>query len=156
MIVAGGTMMRAQRDDLRLLSIFHFVLAGLASLFALFPVAYVAMGAMMLHGAFDGHNPPPAFFGWFIIAMGAAMMLFAIAYVVALVIAGRCIARERHWMFVIVVAALSCAFFPFGTTLGVFTIVALSKPEVKSLFQHPPGAGAPMQTDATRAGERHP
>ncbi len=44
--------------------------------------------------------------------------------------------------FVIVIAALSCAFFPFGTVLGVFTIIILSKPEVKSLFQTQPGAAA--------------
>jgi hypothetical protein len=52
-----------------------------------------------------------------------------------LAIAGRCLARARHWTFCVVMAAISCAFFPFGTVLGVFTIVALAKPEAKELFE---------------------
>ena len=31
-------------------------------------------------------------------------------------------------------AALSCAFFPFGTVLGVFTIIVLQKDSVRQLF----------------------
>jgi hypothetical protein len=33
------------------------------------------------------------------------------------------------------VAALCCAFFPFGTVLGVFTILVLVRPSVKALFE---------------------
>ena len=32
-------------------------------------------------------------------------------------------------MFCLVIAAVQCAFVPFGTVLGVFTIVALQKPK---------------------------
>jgi hypothetical protein len=38
------------------------------------------------------------------------------------------------------VAALSCAFMPFGTVLGVFTIVVLVRPSVKQLFESSGGA----------------
>ena len=31
-------------------------------------------------------------------------------------------------------AAISCAFMPFGTVLGIFTLIVLTKPPVKSLF----------------------
>jgi hypothetical protein len=31
-------------------------------------------------------------------------------------------------------AAVSCAFFPFGTVLGVLTILTLSRPEARALF----------------------
>jgi hypothetical protein len=34
-----------------------------------------------------------------------------------------------------VVAAIECIFMPFGTVLGVFTIIVLSRPSVKALFQ---------------------
>ena len=127
--------MGAPRDDLRLLSIFHWVLAGLATLFSALPLLYVAMGVAMLQGRFDLPNPPPELFGWMMIAIGVAFMVTGLGYAALLAYAGRCVARTRHWTFVIVVAALSCAFFPFGTGLGVFTIIVLSKPEVKSLFQ---------------------
>jgi hypothetical protein len=31
-------------------------------------------------------------------------------------------------------ACIQCAFFPFGTVLGVFTIITLSRERVKELF----------------------
>jgi hypothetical protein len=123
------------RDDLRLLSIFHYVLAGLTALFSLFPLLYVGMGAFFISGVLkDEPNPPPAFIGWFIIAIGAFFFLLILAEAVALFFAGRFLAQQRHWLFCMIVAGLSCASFPFGTALGVFTIVVLSKPEVKALF----------------------
>jgi hypothetical protein len=137
-------MDESTRSHLRLLSIFHYVLAALGGLFSLVPILYVVMGAAMLSGAFDGdgRNPPPHAFGWLMIAMGAAFMLAGFTYVVLVALAGRYLARTRHWTFCVVVAAFSCAFFPFGTVLGVFTIIVLARPEVKAAF----GAGAPLAT----------
>jgi ABC-type Fe3+ transport system permease subunit len=127
--------MGAPRDDLRLLSIFHWVLAALAALFSAFPVLYIVMGVLVLQGRFDDRNPPPEFLGWMMVAMGIAFTVAGLCYAALVAYAGRCVGRTRHWTFVIVIAALSCAFFPFGTVLGVFTIIVLSKPEVKALFQ---------------------
>lgn len=133
-------------SQLRLLSIFHYVLAGLSALFSLLPIIYIGVGVAMLSGAFDGREgrsaPPPAF-GWFFVAMGAVFLLMGATYVVLLALAGRFLARRRHSTFCIVVAALSCAFFPFGTVLGVFTIIVLARPDVKAAFDRAsiPGRG---------------
>ena len=132
------------RDDLRLLSIFHYVLAGLTALFAVFPLLYVGLGAAFLSGAFEGErNPPPAFLGWFMIGLGLFLLLFVLGYAIALVFAGRFLSRQRHWLYCMIVAGLSCASFPFGTALGVFTIITLAKPEVKALFTVQPTFVAP-------------
>jgi hypothetical protein len=130
-------------NHVRLLSIFHYVLAGLSALFSLLPLAYVGFGAAILSGVLDdGHGgPPPRALGWMVIAIGAACTLAAATYVVLLALAGRFLARRRHWTYCIVVAALSCTFFPFGIVLGVFTIIVLAKDEVKRAFES--GAGAP-------------
>jgi hypothetical protein len=132
--------------NVRLLSIFHYVLAGLGALFSLFPGIYIAMGVAFLSGKFPpakGTIGPPPQLGWLFIAFGVAFMLAGLGYVVLVVLAGRFLGRSRHWTYCMVVAALSCAFFPFGTVLGVFTIVVLSKPEVKAAFgAGPPAAGA--------------
>lgn len=124
------------RDDLRLLSIFHYVLAGLTGLFALVPLLYFGFGAVILAGMLDEGqaHPPPAFVGWLVVALGLALLLLALAFVAALVFAGWSLARQRHWLYCMVLAGISCAWFPFGTALGVFTLVVLSKPEVKGLF----------------------
>lgn len=123
------------RDDLRLLSIFHYVLAALSGLFAIFPLVYVGMGVAFVAGAFEGEpDPPPALVGWMLIAFGLLFLSLVVGYAVGLVLAGRFLSRQRHWMFCMVMAGLSCPSFPFGTALGVFTIVTLAKPEVKALF----------------------
>jgi predicted membrane channel-forming protein YqfA (hemolysin III family) len=129
-------------NHVRLLSIFHYVLAGLVALFSLLPVAYVAFGVAMLSGALDDGrgNAPPRAVGWMVIALGAVMLLAGATYVALVAVAGRFLARRRHWTFCIVVAALSCTVFPFGTVLGVFTIIVLSKDEVKRAFEAGPGA----------------
>jgi hypothetical protein len=69
------------------------------------------------------------------VAIGIAFTLAGATYVVLVALAGRFIARRHHWMFCIVMAGLSCAFFPFGTVLGVFTIVVLSRSDVKAAFE---------------------
>ncbi len=132
--------MGAPRDDLRLLSIFHFILAGVTALFSLFPLLHVGLGVAMLAGALDGSgsgrgDAPPPFVGWMFILIGAALIVGGLGFAVLLFLAGRFLRAQRHWLFVMVVAGLSCAFMPFGTVLGVFTIVTLSRPEVKALFQ---------------------
>lgn len=48
---------------------------------------------------------------------------------------GRLIRVRRGRMFCFIVGCLTClAFIPIGTVLGVFTIVLLSRDDVKSLF----------------------
>ena len=37
----------------------------------------------------------------------------------------------------IVMAALACLSMPFGTVLGVFTIIVLARPSVQALFSRP-------------------
>ena len=130
--------MNATTDQLRLLAIFHGVLAGLTLLGSLFPLLYVAMGAFVLRGGFPGPNPPPAFVGWFIAAFGLAFWAGVVGFAVMLGLAARFLSRARHWTYCLVTAALACAIFPFGTALGVFTILVLARPEVKAAFDAAP------------------
>ena len=51
-----------------------------------------------------------------------------------MIIAGRMMAKRRRRMFCLIVAAISCLFFPLGTLLGIFTILVLSRPSVIQQF----------------------
>lgn len=135
------------RSHLQLLSIFHYVLAGLSALFSLLPIVYVVMGMAIVTGSVGqgDANAPPNAFGWIFVAVGATLMATGVGYVVLVAMAGRFIARRRHWTYCVVVAGISCIFFPFGTVLGVFTIVVLARPEVKAAFQ---ASAAPLPTTA--------
>ena len=133
-------------EQLRLLSIFHYVVAGLAGLFSLLPLLYVGMGAYFLLGTFPSagrdQGPPPAFMGWILMGLGSVMCLVGLAYVALMIVAGRSLARRRRYVLCLVAAAFSCMFMPFGTVLGVFTILVLVKAEVQQMFGRPDVAGA--------------
>lgn len=84
------------------------------------------------------HSPaqpfPKEFMVFFIIfyVVGA---IFLIGIGTANILSGRFIARRKHRTFSYVVAGLNCIQFPFGTTLGIFTFVVLSRISVKMEYQ---------------------
>jgi hypothetical protein len=119
---------------LSLLAIFHYIVGGLTALFACFPFIHVAVGLAMVFGKLDGKNPPPPCFGWFFVIVGGTVILCGWALAVAILVAGRKLQRRRSWMYCMVVGGLECMIMPFGTVLGVFTIIVLMKDAVKKLF----------------------
>jgi hypothetical protein len=131
--------MNRDEEHLKLLSIFHYVVAGCAALFALFPALYVVMGLIILlapqsFAGNGGQPPPPAFLGWMLIGMGSVFIILGWIFAAFVVAAGRFLARRKHYTFCLVMAAVECLFMPFGTVLGVFTIIVLARESVKPLF----------------------
>jgi len=125
-------------EHLRLLSIFHYIVGGLAALFSFFPLLYAAFGAVMLyasaHPQMQQGEPPPPFLGWMFIGLGCFFWLLGETLAICIMLAGRFIARRRRYWFTFVTACVQCLFFPFGIILGVFTIMVLSRASVKQLF----------------------
>lgn len=130
-----ASVMATEDQNLRLLSIFHYVVAGLAAVFSLFPIFHVVIGMMMVFGKLDdGPSPPPAVLGWLFALMGMAIIVLGLAFAACYAYAGVCLARRRYYMYCLVMAGIGCMFMPFGTVLGVFTIVELQKEPVKRMF----------------------
>ena len=126
-------------EQLNLLAIFHYVVAGLAALFSFFPLLYTALGVIFIfaarHGtAKPGEELPPEFLGWIFVGVGSFLFLVGIAMAICILIAGRCLSRRRCYSFALVMACVECLFIPFGTILGVFTISVLLRESVKALF----------------------
>lgn len=130
-----------QRKHLDLLAVFHYVVAGIAALLGLLFLFHIVLGGLMLANPaiFDGaEEPPPAFLGCFFVAIGVALLLGFWAYAAFTAYAGRCLARRRRYMLCLVSAGISCTFSPFGTILGIFTIIVLMQPGVREvLFAQP-------------------
>ena len=138
-LTQGTTNVKPNQDteQLRLLSIFHYVVAGILALFSMFPILHVVMGIAMVTGAFDNvgnGNRLPAFFGWMFIIFPSFIILCGMAMAVCIAIAGRRLSEVRSYTYCLVVAGIECIFMPFGTVLGVFTIIILMRPTVKQLF----------------------
>lgn len=69
-----------------------------------------------------------AFFIVFYVAMGA----FLAAIAAANFMSGRFIKKRKNKTFSLVVSGFNCLQIPFGTVLGVFTIIVLMRPSVQS------------------------
>jgi hypothetical protein len=129
---------RRDGEHLQLLSIFHFVVGGLAAamigllcLHFLF-FYFVFMNAEMWKG--QKEPPPREFFYvfiWFYVFMG----LMGAAGAVVNVLSGLFMQRRTHRTFSLVVAGLDCLQMPFGTILGVFTIVVLMRDSVRASYE---------------------
>jgi hypothetical protein len=125
-------------EHLQLLSVFHYIVGGLAALFSLLPLIYAAIGGVMLYASSHPHmqqgEPPPAVLGWIMMGFGTFFWLVGESLALCIVFAGRFISQRRRYWFAFVTACVECLFFPFGIILGVFTIIVMSRSSVKRLF----------------------
>ena len=125
-------------EHLRLLSIFYYVKSGISALFACIPIIHVVLGLVFIiapHVFGHGNDQPPAFVGLLLVMLGSFLILFGWTFAILALIAGRCIARRKHYTFCFVMACVECLSVPFGTVLGVFTILVLNRASVKELFK---------------------
>ena len=130
--------MTQDEDHLRLLSLFHYVVGGLAALFALFPVFHMLFGLFLVLAPDKFGNKgdaPPAFVGWFLMAFAACFMIAGWTFATLVILTGRFLAHRKYYTFCIVMAAVECLFMPFGTVLAVFTLVVLLRESVKRMFE---------------------
>ena len=133
-------------DQLRLLSIFHYVVAGIVGLVSLFPLIHIAVGIGILTGAFDkadGGKTPPAFIGWLFVVLPLAFIIVGVTLAICIAVTGRKIGQRTGYLYCLVVAGLECMFMPFGTVLGVLTLLVLLRPSVKLLFGVPTDPATP-------------
>src|SRR5579871_2094491 len=129
-----GTQPSKDDEHLKLLSIFHFVLGGLS----LFGIAFLAMHYLFMSMFFahperwqtkGGPVLPSQFFAvfiWFYLFVGMVL----VAACVLNVLSGIFLRQRKHLTFSLVIAALNCLQIPFGTALGVFTIIVLHRDSV--------------------------
>lgn len=126
--------MSQDEQNLNLLAIFHYVVGGMTMLFSLFFGIYIAMGIAMLLGKFDGNDAPPAFMGWLFVGIGSVCLLCGWGLGIMMIIAGRRLKAHVSRMFCLVIAGIECILTPFGTVLGIFTIITLMKESVQQIF----------------------
>ena len=123
---------------LELLSIFHYVVGGVLALFSCFPFIHVFMGLALVSGTFfegsEGTAPPP-FFGWMFVIIGTIAILTGWTLAICIIMAGKKLKARKSRIYCMVMAGIECMFTPFGTVLGVFTLIELSKDSTKALFE---------------------
>lgn len=124
---------------LNILSIFHYIVAGIAGLFSCLPLLNLFIGIPILEEVpyllsqgeyFSQHTIASVIFILLPTGMAAMGWMFA----VAVALNGYYI-KNRKWLkYCIVMGGIETVFAPFGTALGVFTIILLTRPNIRSLF----------------------
>ena len=139
--------MRDQRkidnDHLRLLAIFHYIVAGLA---------LVGLGFLFLHYAFmnaiinnpemwknqkSGGPPPEQFFAifkWFYFIFGGFLVVNSIGNLLS----GLFMQKRKNRTFSLIVAGINCIQVPLCTVLGVFTFIVLLRDSVCEVYEATP------------------
>ncbi len=131
-------MIDRDQEHLRLLSIGHYILAGMTALFSLFALLYVGFGALVFSGALPSqtqNGANPRIIGYVLTAIGAGVFTLGMAMAALYFVAGRSLRDRRRRIFCLIMAGLSCFYFPYGTVLGVSTLIVLCRPEVEELFK---------------------
>jgi hypothetical protein len=134
--------MNKDLEHIRLLSIFHYVVGGIIALFACFPFIHLFMGIFFVANApamRAAQRPgeadfPVEIFGAMFIIIPAIIILLGWTLAILTIVAGRKLSKQSGYTYCMVIAALLCMFMPFGTVLGVFTIIVLMRDSVKALF----------------------
>jgi hypothetical protein len=125
-------------DHLNLLSIFHFVGAGLALLGILFLMAHYTFMHFIFKNPEMWQNqkggPPPAQFFSIFIVFYIIVGIWFVASAILNVLSGLFLHARKNRTFSLVVAGINCVHMPLGTVLGIFTIIVLSRPSVRELY----------------------
>lgn len=140
----------ADSEDLQylnLLGIFHYVVGTIAALFSLFPTLHLIFGVALMTGALGEQTggPDAQLVGGFMTGVALVFILCGLALAGVVIATGRFLRRHERYTFCLVVAAIECIFFPFGTVLGVLTIIVLQRVSVKQLFERQP---TPAQSES--------
>jgi hypothetical protein len=119
----------ADLEHLRMLSVFHYVMAGMAGMASMSSVAWLLIGAAMVS---ESRSAGP--FGWMFILSALFCIFVAGTIAICAYTAARHLAEREGYQFCLIVAGIECLFAPLGTILGVFTIIVLCRESVKELF----------------------
>ena len=141
-------------EHLSALSIGHFILSGVALLGGIPTLVFGIAGAKLIDevgsdlsmamGEIPGQAVTDALGGSpeamaqdlnsLIITMIVGGLLIALISALHLAVVGVQIRNRRWWTVCYLTGWGECLMFPFGTVLGIFTIIVLSRPSVKRLF----------------------
>ena len=127
-------------EHLKLLVLAHYVRAGTCLFFGFIPLIYVVIGIFMMAipGSHKSNEPSPALIGGLFAGVGMLIAFFIWLIAFLDFLAGRFIAKRQHHTFCLVIAGFNCLSIPYGTLIGIFTILVMLRPTVRPLFERPP------------------
>ena len=129
-------------EHLKILSICHYVYAGLATCGSALGLIYIAMGQLIASvpkwkPTIEQDPPPPEvlrMFQWMFGIFGGCMMVGALGIAALCFFSARAMSARRNRTLSLVAGGVVCVTGLFGVVLGVFTLVLLLGREAKELY----------------------
>ena len=130
-------------EHLRLLSVFHYI-SGVMTLFIsiIFLIQFFVFSFIfdeVINSVFDialvgNYNFDPEIFT-FLIYLWMILFFIFIAFGLTQIFSAKFLRAKKYRIFSFIVAIISILSFPYGTILGVMTIIVISKSSVMELYQ---------------------
>jgi hypothetical protein len=132
-----GEVVDLDQEHLRLLRVGFFIMAALTGSMSILSLLYIGLGGFFASQVIPlgGNDGAPRLMGFVFLAIGGAFLVLGCTVTFLAWFAGRSLGERRRWTFCIVVSALFCLQFPFGTAIGVCALMVLNRPSVKLLFE---------------------
>lgn len=140
---ANGPEAYQDVQALRTLGVFTYIWAGICAVGACAGAASALVGSFVIGltpQVFSGGGPidEDLSMGTPMINAGFVILLVLGALAILHLIAARSFTRNRNRSLILVSAVFALLNFPFGTVLGVFTFIVMTRPGVKSMFASSP------------------
>jgi hypothetical protein len=121
--------------QLSTLPVLHYVYGGILMFAAVVIIMFCyATGTLLMSDLITDEDPTAGIAGGFIQGFGIVVGVLMLMWGLLVVLSGRWIAQARHRTGSLVIAALCCLSVPFGTALGIYTIIVLSNDEVLEAY----------------------
>ena len=140
---------RNDAKHLRVLSIFHFIAAGLSLLGLGFIFLHYSIMCLIIKGPIANEPGIEDFralfpiFKFFYIFSGVALVIIGIGNLLS----GIFLRQQKHRIFTLIVAGLNCFNIPAGTVLAVFTFIILLRSSVAELYRAQSKKNSPVPHD---------
>ena len=139
-----GTLKQSIIDEehLKLLSLFHYISGGLTLAFSfIFVFQFLIFFAIFKNLPIDrfdtvmtgGQNIAPVFFNFFLYLWFIIFIIFIVIGILE-ILAARFITLRKYRVFTFIIGILNLFSFPYGTILGVMTIIVLNRYSVINLY----------------------
>ena len=122
-------------EHLNLLSIFYFIFGGLTIFTSFIILAYITLFSAIFTNIPMENSDMENFPLEILFYVFAVLFIFVFGYGILLILAGVNIRKKAKRVFSVVVGAMAMLSFPFGTALGVFSIIVLTRNSVVELYR---------------------
>jgi hypothetical protein len=129
-------------EHLRLLSLFHYIAGGI-TLFVSFILLFQFLllfvfweGLMQQYGEYryTNSNELDATFLTIFFYLWLVILLFVVTFGILEILSGRFIKLRKRRTFSFIIAIINLLSIPYGTLLGIMTIIVLSRNSVKEIY----------------------